>query len=153
MSTLRKQFQRFVKVITVSKLIANITLSPQIAFFAFMNSGQVCLCLKRIYIHESIYSEFREALVRHVKTLKVGDGAEPNVTHGPLQNAMQYERVKGFFADIKKENMKVAIGGTIDPSNGYFVNPTIIDNPADNSRLVVEEPFGKYILLKISFGN
>lgn len=109
-----------------------------------MNSGQVCLCLKRIFIHESIYEKFRDGLVKHVKTLKVGDGAVEGTTHGPLQNATQFERVKGFFADIEKQNWKVAVGGTVDNTKGYFINPTIIDNPDDESRIVVEEPFGKY---------
>ena len=109
-----------------------------------MNSGQVCLCLKRLYIHESIYEQFREALVQQIKPLKVGNGFEEGVTHGPIQNAMQYERVKGFFADIEKQGQKVAIGGKIDhESKGYFITPTIVDNPSDDSRIVVEEPFGE----------
>lgn len=113
-----------------------------------MNSGQVCLCLKRIYIHESIYEEFRDALIQHVKTLKVGDGSVHGVTHGPLQNAMQYERVQGFFADIETQKWNVAIGGKIEPSKGYFVSPTIIDNPPDDSRIVVEEPFGTWNMVQ-----
>lgn len=55
---------------------------------------------------------------------------------------MQYERVKGFFADIGKENWQVAVGGEVWESKGYFIDPTIIDNPAEDSRIVVEEPFG-----------
>ena len=56
---------------------------------------------------------------------------------------MQFERVKGFFADIEKEHWDVAVGGKIESGGeGYFINPTIIDNPADDSRIVVEEPFG-----------
>jgi acyl-CoA reductase-like NAD-dependent aldehyde dehydrogenase len=109
-----------------------------------LNSGQVCICLKRIYIHESIYERFREAMVQHIKSLKVGNGFEEGVTHGPIQNAMQYERVKGFFADIEKQGQKVAIGGKYDhESKGYFITPTIVDNPSDDSRIVVEEPFGE----------
>lgn len=79
-----------------------------------MNSGQVCLCLKRLYIHESIYERFREALVQQVKALKVGNGFDEGVTHGPIQNSVQYERVEGFFAEIKKQGQKVAIGGKND---------------------------------------
>lgn len=109
-----------------------------------MNSGQICIAVKRIYVHESIYDEFRQALVGFTKGIKVGDGFEPGVFMGPIQNKMQYERVKGFIADIEKEKWTVACGGTVNTSStGYFLNPTIIDNPADDSRIVVEEPFGQ----------
>ncbi|KAH6707919.1 Aldehyde/histidinol dehydrogenase [Leptodontidium sp. MPI-SDFR-AT-0119] len=118
---------------------------PEIAFYAFLNSGQTCLCVKRIYVHESIYGKFREALVQHVKTLKTGDGTLEGVSHGPLQNAMQYERVKGFFAEVKAQELKIAIGGEIEPSDGYFITPTIIDNPPEESRIVEEEPFGPIV--------
>lgn len=94
-------------------------------------------------MHESIYGKFREALVQHVKTLKTGDGTLEGVSHGPLQNAMQYERVKGFFAEVKAQELKIAIGGEIEPSDGYFITPTIIDNPPEESRIVEEEPFGR----------
>jgi acyl-CoA reductase-like NAD-dependent aldehyde dehydrogenase len=56
---------------------------------------------------------------------------------------MQYSRAKTFFDDIEKQGWKVAAGGRIEPSTGYMVTPTIIDRPPDNSRIVVEEPFGK----------
>lgn len=109
-----------------------------------MNSGQVCLCLKRLYIHESIYEQFRDALVKQVSGAKVGNGFDEGVTHGPIQNSMQYERVKGFFAEIEKQGQKVAVGGKNEHgSKGYFITPTIIDNPPDDSRIVVEEPFGE----------
>jgi acyl-CoA reductase-like NAD-dependent aldehyde dehydrogenase len=44
---------------------------------------------------------------------------------------------------VEKNGMKVAVGGKVPDSDGYFINPTIIDNPAEDSRIVVEEPFGK----------
>lgn len=77
------------------------------------------------------------------KTLKVGDGHEAGVALGPIQNSMQYERVKGFFEEIEKQKQKVVVGGKVEKRKGYFVEPTIIDKPAENSRLVVEEPFGE----------
>ncbi|KAK2623564.1 hypothetical protein QTJ16_007118 [Diplocarpon rosae] len=116
--------------------------APQIATFAFLNSGQICLCIKRIFVHKSIYAPFLRALTRHAKTFQVGDGSAPETFCGPVQNSMQYERVKGFFSDIEKEKWTVALGGKVDKTNGYFINPTIIDNPPDESRIVTEEPFG-----------
>ncbi|KAJ5767656.1 hypothetical protein N7533_000239 [Penicillium manginii] len=121
--------------------------AEKVAFFAFLNSGQICLNLKRIYVHSSIFDEFRDALVRQVNGYTVGDGSKAGVSHGPLQNDMQYSRVKTFFDDIEKQGWKVATGGRIMPSTGYMVTPTIIDRPPDNSRIVVEEPFGPIVPL------
>ncbi|KAI8187453.1 putative aldehyde dehydrogenase FUS7 [Colletotrichum sp. SAR 10_66] len=121
--------------------------AEKVAFFAFLNSGQICLNLKRIYVHESIFDQFKEALVKHVKGYNLGDGSQPGVTHGPLQNSMQYERVKTFFSDIESQGWKVAVGGNIEKSQGYFITPTIIDRPPEKSRLVVEEPFGPIVPL------
>lgn len=81
-------------------------------------------------------------MVKHTKTLKVGDGTEEGVFLGPIQNSMQYERVKGFFDDIKKDGHKVVAGGENPTGPGYFINPTIIDQPKEDSRLAIEEPFG-----------
>ncbi|KAK0102704.1 hypothetical protein ONS95_006306 [Cadophora gregata] len=119
--------------------------APQIATFAFLNSGQICLCIKRIFIHKSIYRPFVDAMARHAKTLQVGDGFAAGTFCGPIQNSMQYERVKGFFSEIEKEKWNVACGGKVDKTNGYFITPTIIDNPADNARIVTEEPFGPIV--------
>ncbi|TVY12635.1 putative aldehyde dehydrogenase FUS7 [Lachnellula arida] len=121
------------------------SVAPQIATLGFLNSGQICLCLKRIYIHSSIYDEFREAMVAHTKTLKVGEGTEDGVFLGPIQNSMQYEKVQTFFDDVEQHGYKVAVGGKTADSNGYFINPTIIDNPKDDSKIVTEEPFGPII--------
>ena len=103
---------------------------------------------KRIYIHESIYEGFRAAIVTFTKTLRVGEGNEEDVFLGPVQNAMQYEKVKTFFSEIEKENWKVAVGGGIsEEQRGYFINPTIVDKPAEGSRIVTQEPFGPIVPL------
>jgi acyl-CoA reductase-like NAD-dependent aldehyde dehydrogenase len=120
------------------------TTAAKIATLSFLNSGQICLALKRIYVHESIYDKFLEAAVAFTKTLKHGEGHEEGVFLGPIQNQMQFDRVSGFFDDIEKSGQKVAVGGSVDGSKGYFVQPTIIDQPKDDSRLVVEEPFGMW---------
>ncbi|KKY33158.1 putative betaine aldehyde dehydrogenase [Diaporthe ampelina] len=123
--------------------------AQQIATWAFLNSGQICLCLKRIYVHESIYEEFKDAMVKHAGEFTIGEGTQPGITHGPVQNRMQYDRVKTFFDDIAKQGWEVALGGKIDdsPQTGYYIKPTIIDRPPEKSRIVVEEPFGPIVPL------
>ncbi|OAL31187.1 hypothetical protein AYO22_01220 [Fonsecaea multimorphosa] len=126
--------------------------APKIATLAFLNSGQICLALKRIFVHEKIFEQFRDKMVEYTKTLKLGEGFEKDVFLGPIQNSMQYERVKGFFNDIEKEQYNVVVGGKNPDGPGYFITPTIIDRPKENSRLVVEEPFGPIVPL-LSFGT
>ena len=62
---------------------------PKIATLAFLNSGQICMLIKRLFVHEKIYDQFRDALVEFTKTVKTGDGFESDVLIGPLQNSMQ----------------------------------------------------------------
>ncbi|EXJ73244.1 aldehyde dehydrogenase (NAD+) [Cladophialophora psammophila CBS 110553] len=113
---------------------------------------KICLALKRIFVHEKIFDQFRDKMVEYTKTLKLGEGFENDVFLGPIQNSMQYERVKGFFNDIEKEHYNVAVGGKTPEGPGYFMTPTIIDRPKEDSRLVVEEPFGPIVPL-LSFST
>jgi acyl-CoA reductase-like NAD-dependent aldehyde dehydrogenase len=110
-----------------------------------MNSGQICLAIKRIYVHESIYDQFRDEAVKFAQSIKVGEGTEEGVFMGPVQNSMQFEKVKTFFSDIEKEKWNVAVGGKNEEKPGYFITPTIIDRPAEDSRIVTEEPFGPIV--------
>ncbi len=120
--------------------------SSQVAQLCFINSGQVCMAIKRVYVHESIYADFLEALVAYAKNLKVGNGLEHDTFMGPLQNAVQYEKVQTYFDDIVNEGLHPVLGGTNENrTKGYFITPTIIDNPPDDSRLVREEPFGPIV--------
>jgi acyl-CoA reductase-like NAD-dependent aldehyde dehydrogenase len=84
-------------------------------------------------------------MVKHAAEYAIGEGTKPGVTHGPVQNRMQYDRVKTFFDDIAKQGWEVALGGKMDdsPQKGYYITPTIIDRPPEKSRIVVEEPFGR----------
>ena len=120
--------------------------APKVAMGAFFNSGQVCVASKRIYVHESIYAPFVQALIGVSKSFKVGSSDEQGVMLGPIQNEMQYEKVKTFFKDTKDKGYKFALGsGEVESSKGYFVQPTIIDNPPEDSMIVTEEPFGPIV--------
>ncbi|KAL3430518.1 aldehyde dehydrogenase domain-containing protein [Aspergillus tetrazonus] len=120
------------------------SVAPRVISKGFFNSGQICLAVKRIYVHESIYNEFRDAAVAYAKTIEVGPGTREGVFMGPLQNSMQYEKVKGFFADLTKEQLSLTHpdGKAFDNKPGYFIKPTIIDRPAEDSRIATEEQFG-----------
>ena len=114
--------------------------APKIFQGAFMNSGQVCVALKRLYVHESIYDEMCEELIALAKSAVVGDGLQQGTTLGPLQNKMQFERVKELLEDAKKHGS--AVSGDNVPAKGYFIPPTIVRDIKDGTRLVDEEQFG-----------
>ncbi|KAJ0423363.1 aldehyde dehydrogenase [Aspergillus carlsbadensis] len=123
--------------------------AAQIANAVFLNAGQICIAIKRIYIHRDIYEPFRDHFVAHSSSLTVGNGSEDGVFMGPVQNRLQYDRVREFIADTGTNSHTVLTGGdTIKtPSNGLFIQPTVIDNPPDYSKIVVEEPFGPIVPL------
>ncbi|KAJ5499431.1 Aldehyde dehydrogenase N-terminal [Penicillium expansum] len=114
---------------------------PKIGVLSYLCSSQICMMIKRLYVHEKIYDEFLSKVITFVKTLKVGEGTEADTFFGPVQNQMQYEKAKDLFSSISTENLKAALGGSIEASSGYFIHPTIIDNPPETSRVVQEEPF------------
>ncbi|KAL2785346.1 aldehyde dehydrogenase domain-containing protein [Aspergillus keveii] len=108
----------------------------------------LCVAIKRVYVHSSIYEQFLNVFVKITQSLVVGDGF--GASHlGPVQNKAQYVRVQSFLQDIKKTNCTVAAGGEATdekkPGPGYFVTPTIVDNPPDDSMVVTEEPFGPVV--------
>ncbi|CAI7641877.1 unnamed protein product [Penicillium pancosmium] len=121
------------------------TVATAIATLAFLNSGQICIAVKRIYVHESIYNQFRDKLVEYIRTLKVN--SDDDAFMGPLQNKMQFDRVNGLVDDIQNQGHIAVTGGVGMPKTGYFIKPTIVDNPPETSRIVQEEPFGPVVPL------
>jgi acyl-CoA reductase-like NAD-dependent aldehyde dehydrogenase len=117
------------------------TVAPKLFAGATGNAGQVCLAIKRLYVHESQYDEICEELGRLARETIVGDGLKQGTQMGPLQNKMQFEKVKGFLEDAKRHGKIVAGGEAID-GKGYFVQPTIVRDIGDDTRLVREEQFG-----------
>ena len=129
------------------------TVAPQLFWAAFQNNAQFCNSTKRLYIHEDVYDEVKDALVDFInENIKVGDGAEADTDLGPIQNSMQYGKVQDYFADCHVNGYGFAVGGDIDETAaGWFVPVSLVDNPPDDSRIVCEEPFGPILpLLKWS---
>jgi aldehyde dehydrogenase (NAD+) len=107
---------------------------------AFFNCGQVCIALKRAYVHSSIYDELCAELAKLAEAAKVGDGLDASTTIGPLQNAMQFDKAKHFLAVARKDGKIIAGGEAVD-GPGYFVRPTIVRDIDDSSELVAIEQF------------
>lgn len=118
---------------------------------AFLNSGQVCIAAKRIYVHDSIYDAFAAAFVAAAQAAPMGPGSKDGVLLGPVQNRLQYERVKDLIAATRDAGHRFLTGGVLPEGPGYFIPPTVVDNPPDDARVVVEEPFGPIVpLLRFS---
>ncbi|KAH7129010.1 Aldehyde/histidinol dehydrogenase [Dactylonectria macrodidyma] len=123
------------------------SVAAKVAFLAFVHSGQICMNIKRIYVHEAIYDKFLAALVAVVKQFKTGDFSDAEAFFGPIQNSMQFGKLEDLYAQIDKQGWKAALGGALEKKEGkgYFLTPTIIDNPPEDSRVVVDEAFGPIV--------
>ena len=120
-------------------------IAKKLFFASFVNSGQVCMAIKRIYAHESIYDELCTALVAEAKKTKIGNGLEPGTDLGPLQNKMQYDKVVGLINETRKSGATFLTGGEIPQGPGYFLPPTLVTDIDESSRLVQEEQFGPIV--------
>ena len=109
---------------------------------AFLNAGQTCAALKRLYVHESIYEALTEKLVQIANAQVIGDGADPEVTFGPVQNKMQYDKVNALIADAVARGGQILTASKALPDHGYFIAPALIANVQEGIALVDEEQFG-----------
>lgn len=119
---------------------------------AFLNMGQTCAALKRLYVHESQYEDFIAALAERAGREVVGDGIEAGVSFGPVQNSEQLELVTELVEDARRLGARVLCGGRRLERDGYFYPPTIVADVTDGDRLVDEEQFGP-VLPVIVYGD
>jgi len=117
-------------------------IAPKLFWSAFMNSGQICMAAKRIYVHASRHDELVAALADEAKRVRVGNGLDAGIELGPVQNRDQFEKVLAILADARASGATIAAGGAAIVGPGYFIAPTIVTNIAEGARLVDEEQFG-----------
>ena len=117
------------------------TIAPAIFRAAFYNSGQICLAIKRLYVHDAIYERLCAALAEVAKDWPVDEGFKQGARIGPVQNVRQYEKLKEILADVREAGRIVSGGRALDRP-GYFIEPTIVADVAEGTRLVDEEQFG-----------
>jgi acyl-CoA reductase-like NAD-dependent aldehyde dehydrogenase len=112
---------------------------------AFVTSGQVCMAVKRLYVHRDRLSETMDALIDRLSAEVVGDGLAEGVTMGPVHLANARDRVEHFIAEAEERGAKVHRPGRVRDedvgSGGYFVSPALVEAPPPDTRIVAEEQF------------
>ena len=122
---------------------------PGAAMAAFSNSGQICSAGTRLFVEQKIYEQFTHRVAEYGRTLRVGNGLDPEVQVGPLVSEQQLERVTGYLAIGRQEGARPLAGGErlTDGAlgRGYFVPPTVFADVRDEMRIAQEEIFGPVI--------
>ncbi|MDX3910480.1 MAG: aldehyde dehydrogenase family protein [Sphingobium sp.] len=116
----------------------------RVIFGAFYQSGQSCIGVQRIIIHESIYDRFRDMLVAKTKTLVAGDPKDRNVFIGPMISESEARRLDGWIQEAVAGGAKLLCGGKRE---GAMLEATLLENVDRSSNAYREEAFGPLALL------
>lgn len=109
----------------------------------FRNAGQVCVSPTRFLVDKAIYDTFVAEFAARAGKLKVGDpGVDETVDMGPLAHGRRIAAMEAVVADAGGNRGEVVTGGSAITGSGFFFQPTVIANPAPDSRFMMEEPFG-----------
>lgn len=120
---------------------------------SFSNQGQICLCGSRILIESSVYEKFKNEFVERTKNLNVGDPLDEKSKQGSIVSKVHFDKVMNCIETAKQEGGKILCGGnSIKPtgrcSNGYFIEPTVIEGLGPNCKTNKEEIFGPVVTLQ-----
>jgi len=120
---------------------------------SFTNQGEICLCGSRIYIERSIYEQFKTAFVSQVASLKIGDPLQDDTKVGAIVSKLHFDKVLSYIALAKEEGGAILTGGkSFNPggncSNGFFIEPTVIEGLGHLCRTNQEEIFGPVVTLQ-----
>lgn len=109
----------------------------------FMNCGQSCGSVERVYVAEKIAGEFTERVVELAQKIKVGDPADPETDMGPMASLSQLKTVKDHIQDAREKGAEILFGGN-NPTGlpGYFISPTVLSRVDHTMKIMKEETFG-----------
>lgn len=108
----------------------------------FRNSGQTCVCANRIYAHRNIAGEFSRRLAEKVAEFRIGNGLDPETTHGPLIDEKAVRSVEDLLSDALQNGALLVSGGAGHPAGRNFFRPTILTGCSAQMRIAREEIFG-----------
>ena len=123
---------------------------PGAAWARFLNNGQVCTAAKRIYVVEKIAHAFIDRFVAHTKSLRVGNGMDPEIDLGPLISDKARTRVESQVKRALDEGARLLEGGRrLDVGPGWFYAPTVLTDVAPTHAVVCEEVFGPIASIQV----
>ncbi|MGB2932012.1 MAG: aldehyde dehydrogenase family protein [Methyloceanibacter sp.] len=111
----------------------------RVVFGAFYQSGQSCISVQRIIVHESVYNEFRDRLVAKTKTLVAGNPQDENTFIGPMIDVKEASRLDTWVQEAVAKGGKLLCGGKCD---GAMLEATLLEGIDRNTKLYREEAFG-----------
>lgn len=117
-------------------------IAPKLFLKSFMNSGQICASVKRIYVHDSIHDALAEKLAEMARAAVIGPSSDPASQFGPVQNRMQFDHVRALAEDARARGGRFLAGGAPIDRDGYFFPLTVVVDVSDGMRVVDEEQFG-----------
>ena len=112
----------------------------------FFNHGQCCVAGSRLFVQQDRFDEVVAGVTEIAKSIKLGDGMDPETQMGPLVSEEQLERVTGFLNSGKSEGATATTGGNRSGDRGYFVEPTVLTNTRPDMKVVREEIFGPVLV-------
>ena len=118
---------------------------PRIIFGAFYQSGQSCISVQRILIHEKIYDEVKRRLALETQKLKAGNPHDEDVFIGPMISTAEANRLKGWIDEAVAAGATLIAGGKL---NGMMLEPTLVENTRATDSLYAEEAFGPAAVLE-----
>jgi aldehyde dehydrogenase (NAD+) len=114
-----------------------------------MNSGQVCMANSRLYVQSTIAEKFVEAFKSRFAKIKAGDPTDPDTTHGPQADKVQFENVKRYIELGRKAGELVLGDAPLElgerPRKGYFIAPTVFLKTSEDEQVMKEEIFGPVV--------
>jgi betaine-aldehyde dehydrogenase len=118
-----------------------------LAYAALINAGQVCTSTERVYVHESIFPQFSEALVDFVGDLRMGNGLDEGTDIGPMIREKFRLKVEDQLSEAVSQGARILVGGDRpgELSRGYYLNPAVVVDVDHSMRLMHEETFGPVI--------
>jgi succinate-semialdehyde dehydrogenase/glutarate-semialdehyde dehydrogenase len=111
------------------------------------NSGQVCISPNRVFVQDTIYDQFAEALKHAVARIRVDQGMQDEFVVGPLINQAAVDKVSSLVKDAVDKGAKVLLGAKLHEKGGLFYEPTILTEVQDTMQLASTEIFGPVLAL------
>lgn len=112
------------------------------------NAGQICTSPTRMYVHESIYTQFVKSLSEQARAWRVGNGLDKATQMGPVANERRLRAVEKMVSDASDRGIRITTGGKRIGDKGFFWQPTILDNFNNDSLAANVEPFGPVAMVR-----